>query len=284
MKNFYILAVFSVVSIGLAVLFFFSPGIIGPIPYGTFTFGFATLICFWIALRLGTTGTAAGDMSMSSLISTMKAYFWIMGTFFFFDGIAHIGIPVLALHHYPNLSPSQFDLLAGHFHTFAHIFFFAGNAVLIRIPVSFINARWKNAASLVVVAFGVITVGWRFNHTDKLVSIFGPTIPPIILTDKASGLLFLVVNIYALLLPGFYLMYRGLRSAEHDVKVRAFLLGLGMAIFFSIGPVIDLVQNQYTQLLIHLLQASSFGLMGLAAFYSPKHILPPSYQRSPLMG
>ena len=52
-----------------------------------------------------------------------------------------------------------------------------------------------------------------------------------------------------------------------DAKIRAICLALGMMIFFSIGPVIDLIQNQYTQLLIHLLQASSFGLLAASALY-----------------
>lgn len=260
MKNFNLIVSFTAVSIGLAVLFFFYPQIIRPIPYGTFTFGFATLICFWLAARLKKTSGGSSDESVVSLINTMRSYFLVMGVFFFVDGIAHVGIPTL----YPK------DILAGHFHTFSHVFFFVGNAILIRIPVSFINARWKNSASIVVAIFGVITVGWRFIHTDSLVYVFGPNFPPILIVDKISGLLFLVGNTYALLLPGFYLIYRGMRTMEHNVRVRAILLGLGMVIFFSIGPVIDLIQNQYTQLLIHLLQASAFGLMGASAFYTSR--------------
>lgn len=256
MNNFKILLTFTLISLGLAILFFIFPQIIAPIPYGTFTFSFAFLICFWMAVRLSRPREFISE-TQQSLVNTIKTYFWIMGAFFFFDGIAHIGIPAL----YPK------DLLASHMHTFSHAFFFVGNAFLIRIPISFFSPRLKNYASGLMILLGVLTVAWRTVNTDKLVYIFGPTQPPIIITDQFSGILFLVTNTIALLLPGFYLLYLGFKSLEKTVRTRAIFLGLGMIIFFSIGPVINLVQNQYTQLLIHLLQALSFFLMGASVFY-----------------
>ncbi|GEM_PF-2593598 len=260
MTNLSILLIFTVISEALAVLFFFNPTIIGSVPYGTFTFLFAVLICFWVAYRLGHTRSETTDSSFAVLVDTLKSYFIIMGVFFFLDGIAHVGIPTF----YPK------DFVASHMHTFAHAFFFVGNAIIIRIPLSFINSSWKNIGSLVMGVFGVAAVVWRFINLDKLVYAFGPSIPPIIVVDKVSGIIILVSNILGLLLPGLYLMYRAIRTTEHTARVRALLLGLGMAIFFSIGPVIDLTQNQYTQLLIHLLQATSFCLMAASAFYGTK--------------
>lgn len=268
MNSFTTLLVMSTVSIALAVLFFFMPQLIAPVPYGTLTFGLATIICFWLAVRVGRSIGGAPE-SLASLLKTMRAYFLMMGIFFFLDWFPHIGIPLV----YPN------EVLASHFHTFAHIFFFIGNAIIIRVPVSFINARWKNAASVLMLLLGMATVAYRFIHLDKLIYAFGPTVPPLIIADKASGLFFLVANGLGLFIPGLYLIYRGIRALEHDARVRAIFLGLGMAIFFSIGPVIDIVQNQYTQLLIHLLQASSFFFIGASAVYTPRAQI----ERSPSM-
>lgn len=257
MSNFTLLLLFSVVSEFLAVLFFFRPNFIEPIPYGTFTFLFATLICFWLAVSLKRTVSETGDTSLASLLETLRNYFLVMGIFFFLDWFPHVGLPLL----YPV------DVVASHAHTFAHVFFFIGNAIIIRIPVSFINQGWKNYASFLMGIIGVVTVGWRFLNPDRLVYIFGPDRAPIIITDAASGIFFLIGNGLGLLIPGLYLVYLSMRSMDRTTKVRALLLGLGMAVFFSIGPVIDLIQNQYTQLLIHLLQATSFFLMGASAFY-----------------
>lgn len=258
MRNFYLLVAFTVLSIALATFFFLEPSVISPIPYGTFTFTFATLICFWIASRLSREDHA-GEDSTIALVKTLRNYFLVMGTFFFFDGIAHVGIPTL----YPE------PLVASYAHTFSHIFFFLGNAIIIRIPVAFINPRWKNAASWSQILLGVVAVGWRLTHHDSLVEI-APGLPPIIVTDATSGIFFLIANSLALLIPGLYVVYKGISALDHATRTRAIFLGLGMMIFFSIGPVIDLIKNQYTQLLIHLLQASSFGLMGMAALYAPK--------------
>jgi hypothetical protein len=258
MRNFYVLLAFTIVSLALAVLFFLDPGVIGQIPYGTFTFGFATLICFWVASRLSRTNQEATDDAIA-LVATLRNYFLVMGVFFFFDGIAHVGIPAL----YPV------PVFASYMHTFAHIFFFIGNAIIIRIPVAFINPRWKNAASWSQIVLGVLAVGWRLTHLDTLVTI-APGLPPIVVVDQVSDTFFLVANGLALLLPGLYVVYRGFRALDHATQVRAVLLGLGMMIFFAIGPVIDYIQGPSVQLLIHLLQASSFGLMGLAALYAPQ--------------
>lgn len=248
---------FSAISEALAILFFFSPGLIAPIPYGTFTFLFATLINFWVAIHLRRIVSETTDTALASLLDTLKNYFLFMGVFFFFDGIAHVGVPTL----YPN------PVVASHVHTFSHAFFFVGNAILIRIPLSFLNAGWKNIGSLVIGVIGVFVVMWRFLNTDQLVYVFGPNIPPIIITDKVSGLAFLVSNLIGLLIPGLYLMYLGIKSMDHIVRVRVLLLGLGMVVFFSVGPVIDLMKNQYLQLTIHLLVATSFFLMGGSALY-----------------
>ena len=256
MNNLNILLTFTFISLGLAILFFSMPQIIAPIPYGTFTFLFVFLTCIWVAKRLGRPRDFASE-SQRYLIKTLKNYFWVMSAFFFFDGIAHVGIPAL----YPK------ELLASHMHTFSHAFFFAGNVILIRIPISFINERLKNYGSGLMVILGIIAVVWRVIYTDKLIYVFGPAQPPIIITDQFSGILFLITNTIALLIPGLYLIYLGLKSVEKIVRVRAILLGLGMMIFFSIGPVIDLLQNQYTQLLIHMLLAISFFFMGASAFY-----------------
>ena len=260
MSNFKLLLLFTAVSEFLAVLFFFQPDIIASIPYGTFTFGFATLICFWLAVNLKRTISETGDTSLASLLETLRNYFLVMGVFFFFDGIAHVGIPAF----YPV------DIVAGHAHTFSHVFFFIGNAIIMRIPVSFINSNWKNYASALMGILGVVGVGWRFLNPDRLVYAFGPDLPPILSVDQTSGLIFLVANTLGLLIPGLYLVYLSMKSSDRTTKIRALLLGFGMAIFFSIGPVIDLTQNQYTQLLIHLLQATSFFLMGASAFYRTK--------------
>lgn len=260
MSNFLVLLIFTAISEFLAILFFFQPNIIGSIPYGTFTFAFATLICFWLAIRLRKAVAGTQDISLSSLLETMRNYFLVMGIFFFFDGIAHVGIPAL----YP------IDVIASHMHTFSHVFFFIGNAIIMRIPVSFINPGWKNYGSALMAILGVIGVGWRFLNPDHLIYVFGPNRPPIIAVDQTSGLIFLVANSLGLLLPGLYLLFRSIKSMEQTARVRALLLGLGMIIFFSIGPVIDLTQNQYTQLLIHLLQATSFFLMGASAFYQTR--------------
>lgn len=257
MKNFYTLLIFTAISEFLAVLFFLRPAVIGVIPYGTFTFLFATLICFWLAFRLRRTVAYTTDSSLASLLETLRNYFLVMGIFFFIDWFPHIGIPVF----YP------IDIFASHAHTFAHVFFFIGSAILIRVPLSFINPAWKNYGSLLMGIIGVLTVGYRFLNPDRLVYIFGPDRAPIIVVDSVTGIFFLVANGLGLLIPGFYLIYLGLRRGDSTTKVRAVLLGLGMAMFFSIGPVIDLIQNQYTQLLIHLLQATSFFIMGASAFY-----------------
>lgn len=257
MTNFSILLIVTALSEFLALLFFFKPDLTGSIPYGTFTFGFATLICFWVAYRLRQTIAETGDASLASLLRTLRSYFNVMGVFFFFDGIAHVGIPTL----YPH------DLVASHMHTFSHAFFFVGNAIIMRIPLSFISKRLENAGSILMAALGVFALGWRFLHPDTLAYIFGPDRPPIIASDETTGLIFLVANSLGLLIPGLYLIYKGIRTAESTPRLRAIFLGLGMAIFFSIGPVIDLTHNQYTQLLIHLLQATSFCLMGASAFY-----------------
>lgn len=256
MRNFYWLLAFTIADLALAFLFFLYPNLITPIPYGAFTFGFATLICFWVASRLS--GTRAENDTIA-LVSTMRNYFWVMGVFFFFDGWAHVGIP--------TFFPIQ--VVASYMHTFSHIFFFIGNAIIIRIPIAFINPRWKNAASWSQIIFGVIAVAWRLTHLDSLVTL-APGIPPIIVVDHVSDLIFTIANGLALLVTGLYIVYRGLRALDHDTRVRAILLGLGMMIFFAIGPVIDYVVNQYTQLLIQLLQATSFGLMGLCALYAPR--------------
>src|SRR3989344_4725419 len=258
MRNFYLLAVFTLASIGLAILFFVYPNVISPIPYGTFTFGFATLICFWLAMRLSRTNQSSPNDAVA-LVRTLRNYFFVMGIFFFLDGIAHVGIPTF----YPV------QIVASYMHTFSHIFFFLGSAIIIRIPVAFINPRWKNAASWSQILIGVVTVGWRLTHLDSLVTI-APGAPPIIIADNVSVFLFMGGNILGLLIPGLYVAYLGLRTLDRTARIRAILLGLGMIIFFSIGPVIDYFHNQYTQLLIHLLQASSFGLMGMSAFYVPK--------------
>lgn len=257
MPNFILLLAFTAVSEFLAVLFFLRPGVIGPIPYGTFTFSFATLICFWLAISLKRTVSETGDTALASLLETLRNYFLVMGIFFFFDGIAHVGIPAL----YPV------DVVAGHMHTFSHVFFFIGNAIIMRIPISFINPGWKNYASALMGVIGAVAVGWRFLNPDRLIYAFGPDRPPILAVDQTSGLFFLAANALGLLLPGLYLIYLGLRSVDSTTRIRALLLGLGMAIFFTIGPVIDLVQARYVQLSIHLLQATSFFLMGASAFY-----------------
>lgn len=255
--NFNILSAFTVLSAFLAILFFLYPQIIVPLPYGLFTFLLVMIICFWVAARLTSVSATAGPARISERVTTLRNYFLVMGTFFFFDGIAHVGLPTL----YPS------EVLTSHMHTFSHIFFFIGNALIIRIPVSFISRRLVNPASVLMIVFGIIAVGWRVVNTDKLIYIFGPAAPPIVVTDKVSGILFLVANALGLLLPGLYLVWRGLTAADALVRTRAVLLGLGMAVFFSIGPVIDLVQNQYTQLIIHLLLALSFFFMGASALY-----------------
>lgn len=260
MNNFTVLSVLTIVSLILAILFFFYPQIITPLPYGFFTFFLVTVICFWMASRLRATSLELVPPEVSKRIATLRNYFLVMGLFFFFDGIAHVGIPAL----YPV------DLLASHIHTFSHAFFFVGNALIIRIPVSFMNPRWVNPASWLMAILGVVAVAWRAVNTDKLVYIFGPDQSPIIVTDTTSGALFLVANSLGLLIPGLYLIWRGLKSGNSLIRARAILLGLGMAVFFSIGPVIDIIQNQYTQLIIHLLLASSFFLMGASAFYKEK--------------
>ncbi len=257
MSKFNSLLLFSAISEVLAVFFFFSPGLISPIPYGTFTFLFAMLINFWVAIYLRRVISETADTSLTVTLDTLRKYFLVMGFFFLFDGIAHVGLPAL----YPN------PLIASHMHTFAHIFFFVGNAIIIRIPLSFLNAGWKNIGSFIMGILGVFVVMWRFINTDQLIYIFGPNLPPIIITDKISDLTFIVANLIGLLIPGLYLIYRGIKSADHIVRVRAILLGLGMAVFFSVGPVIDFLQNQYLQLTIHLLIATSFFLMGGSAFY-----------------
>ena len=247
----------------LAILFFFYPDIIVPWPYGTFTFLFVMLVCFWVGFRLNPKSAEALQFpQVSQRIATLKRYFLVMGLFFFFDGIAHVGIPAL----YPH------DLAASHMHTFAHAFFFVGNALIIRIPVSFMSPRWVNPASGLMIAIGVFTVTWRIAHTDKLLYIFGPGNPPIVATDQMSGFLFLIANTLGLIIPGFYLIYRGLRVGDPIARSRAVFLGLGMIAFFSVGPVIDLLYSQYTQLLIHLLLAVSFFLMGSSAFYKEAEI------------
>lgn len=256
MSNLKFLVVFTVISIALANLFFFYPGVIGAIPYGTFTFGFATLICFWVANRLKAAPAGADDTA-KMLISTMRNYFGVMGVFFFFDGIAHVGVPAL----YPDA------LVASYVHNFSHIFFFIGNAIIIRIPVYFLNPRWLNAASIVQVIGGVISVGYGLFVPDSLVYVFGPNAAPILIVSATQDLLFLIANGIALLLPGLYVIYLSLRLTDKAGRVRAVLLGSGMIIFFAIGPVINVVHNQYLQLLIHLLQATSFCLMGASAFY-----------------
>lgn len=261
MNSLNILLVFTIASLGLAILFFSLPQIIAPIPYGTFTFLFVFLTCVFVAKRLGRPREFINE-SQQSLVNTLRAYFWVMSAFFFFDGIAHVGVPKL----YPV------DIVASHVHTFAHVFFFAGNAILMRIPVSFINSRLKNYASGLMALLGIIAVAWRVIHTDKLVYIFGPLEPPIVITDKFSGILFLVTNVIALLLPGLYLIYMGFRNQERLVKMRAIFLGLGMAVFFSVGPVIDLLASQYTQLLIHELITLSFFFMGASAFYGAENL------------
>lgn len=265
MKDSQRLTLFSAVSMGLAILFFAQPQWL-PVPYGSMTFTFATLISLWVAYRLSQSPLRnASDEQVATLINTLKNYFLVMGIFFFFDAFPHVYMPAYFFSH-PSLPASTQNLIAGHAHTFAHIFFFIGNAILIRIPVSFINARWKNAASILVAVLGVITVGYRFVHTDFLVSI-APNIPSIIQTDRVSGLLFAIVNVLSLLIPGIYIMYRGIRSTDHITRGRAILLGLGMAVFFSIGPVIDNMTGPYVQITIHTLQALSFYLMGVSAFY-----------------
>src|SRR3989344_935964 len=256
MRDFTTILILTAASLGLAVLFFLDPAVIGSIPYGAFTFTFASIVCFWVAWRLRHIPSGTTE-DVASLMKTLRAYFFVMGFFFFFDGWAHVGIPVF----YP------LPLIASHAHTFSHIFFFIGNAIIIRIPVSFINRRWMNAASMSQVIFGVVTIAWRLGHLDTLVYAFGPTMPPLVIVDRVSDTLFLFGNGLALLLPGLYLVYLGLSRTIGDSRVRAVMLGLGMMIFFSVGPVIDLIQNQYTQLIIHLCIASSFGLMGASAFY-----------------
>ncbi|MEK7566546.1 MAG: hypothetical protein AAB527_00200 [Patescibacteria group bacterium] len=259
MNNLNILVLFTSISLGMAFVFFFFPGVIAPIPYGVFTFFLAFIITLWVGIRLGRQRVFASD-EVRSLINTLRIYFLTMSAFFFFDGIAHVGIPAL----YPV------EILASHTHTFSHVFFFVANAILIRIPVAFFSSRLKNPASALVLILGALAVVWRVINTDKLIYIFGQNQPPIVITDKISGLLFLANNVIALLLPGFYMMYLGIKSKEREVKVKAFLLGLGMAVFFTVGPVIDILQSQYTQLLVHALLALSFFFMGAAAFYGEK--------------
>lgn len=260
MSNFNILSALTAVSLAAAILFFFYPQIIVPLPYGLFTFLLVMIVCFWMASRLKMAHPETMPPEVSGRLATLRNYFFVMGLFFFFDGIAHVGLPAL----YPH------DITASHMHTFSHIFFFVGNAMIIRIPVSFINPRWVNPSSWLMAILGVVAVAWRVINTDKLVYIFGPNQTPIIVTDTASGALFLVANVIGLLIPGLYLIWRGLKSGNSLVRTGAILLGLGMAVFFSIGPIINLIQNQYTQLIIHLLLALSFFFMGASAFYKEK--------------
>ena len=264
MNNFKTLLVLTALSLALAILFFYYPQIIVPWPYGTFTFLFVMLVCFWTAFRLNPKSPEMMQFpQVSSRIATLKKYFMVMGLFFFFDGIAHVAIPAL----YP------YDILASHMHTFSHAIFFIGNALIIRIPVSFMNTRWVNPASWLMLALGAVTVIWRVIHTDKLLYIFGPENPPIVATDQMSGLFFLAANTIGLIIPGFYLIYRGLKVGDFIARSRAVFLGSGMVVFFSVGPVIDLLHNQYTQLVIHLLLAVAFFLMGASAFYKETEIV-----------
>lgn len=257
MSNLNILTSLTLLSVIMAVLFFAYPNLVAPIPYGSFAFALTMATCFWVAARIKTLLGDTFETELTSLLRTFRNYFLVMGTFFFFDGIAHVAIPAL----YPV------DLVASHMHTFSHAFFFIGNAILIRIPISFINSRWKNMASILMIILGIIAVGWRIFNTDKLVYAFGPSSPPIIITDNTSGIIFLITNVLALLVPGLYLLYKGFKTLDVETSRRSSLLGLGMIIFFSIGPVIDIFPGPYLQLLIHLLLASSFFFMGASVLY-----------------
>lgn len=269
MRDINLLTIFTVASIILAFLFFFYPTVIAPIPYGTFTFLFAMFTCFWVAFRLIKRLQQTPEESLKLQIKTLRNYFLTMGIFFFFDGIAHVGIPAL----YPN------ELFASHTHTFSHAFFFLANMFIIRIPVYFFNKLWVNAASATIGVLGIIAIAWRVINTDKLVYIFGPSQAPIVITDQTSGLIFLVTNTLGLLIPGLYIIYKGLKITDESRR-RAVLLGLGMIAFFSVGPVIDLMKNQYTQLTIHLIIALSFFLMGAASFYHKKWTSPQEASQS----
>jgi hypothetical protein len=264
MRSILVLLILSVLSGASAILFFFRPELIDPIPYGTFTFLFAMIICLWVGLRLNrnvrsTTVDEQVDDRILLSLQTFRNYFLVMAAFFFFDGIAHVGLPAL----YPN------ELVTSHMHTFSHVFFFVGNAILIRIPVSFINLRWMNPASLLIAVIGIIAVGWRFVNHDTLAYIFGPEAAPIIVTDEVSGIIFLVGNAIALLIPGLYIVFRGFMIPGTAGKTRAILLGIGMMAFFSVGPIIDLLQNQYTQLLVHEILVISFFAMGASSLFRP---------------
>ncbi len=116
-----------------------------------------------------------------------------------------------------------------------HVFLFASLAVFIRIPLSFIREKWKNAGSAVFVGLGTLTT--VLSAANPLDLLFDHSVGITVFNvDPTVGALIALNAFLAWIPAGIFFLYLGLKSKDRFLRRRGVLLGIGLITTTIGGP------------------------------------------------
>lgn len=182
--------------------------------------------------------------------------------FFFYFGLFLLTLASSGFAAYSD--PAFYSSAATLTHRIGHIFFFFSAVFFIRIPLSWYNPKLKNAGSLIFLFLGAVTTllnlsrpgsselhtsGINIRHLDPLVSQ-------------------LIISVGLTWLPiAGYFLYRGFKSHEHVVRMRAIFLGLGLIVITLGGPTHGIAQDAFIFLIADILILSGIVIIASSIFY-----------------
>lgn len=209
-------------------------------------------ISLWISYRLR-------QKFFGNYSSEIRDFQW----FFFYFGLFLLTLASSGFAAYSD--PVFYSTVATITHRIGHIFFFFSAVFFIRIPLSWYSPKLKNAGSLIFLLLGAITTllnllrpgsselhtsGINIRHLDPLV-----------------GQLIISVGLTWLPIAGYFL-YRGFKSHEHVVRMRAILLGFGLIVITLGGPTHGIAQNAPVFLTADILILIGIAIIASSIFYS----------------
>jgi hypothetical protein len=219
------------------------------------------VLWWWVSYRLHLiwAGYTPEEKATNKLVNDLRWMFAAGAAFWTIDVIPHVVLVILGI-------PVEEVTIV---HWTGHILLFLYNILAVRIAVSFFDPRWKNAATIFVGIVSLIALTASALHPDFFVTIPGSAYP-LLHSDPTYAAFNMASNIFSVGLFGLYLIVKGLLEKDRTVRIRALLMGVGIAMEVPGGFFIQYGSSPYTPLYIYVTFTLWALLTGISAIYSAK--------------
>ena len=234
----------------------FLSGNLSPVPGLGLILVVSAVLQGWVALRLHRTWKrlSLGERAANPILNQLRWLFAIGGTFLALDIIPHVLLIIIGVN-------VQIITIA---HWTAHIILFIYLVMAARLSISYFNPRWRNVATIFVIAVGLAALFVSAMRPDTLINIPGSAYP-LLASHPLYAIFNTLLNVASAGIFGAYLVVMSFFQRDSSTMIRALLLGMGFLCIVVMGYIIHFSHTPMTPLYIYTAAIGWSLFTGLSA-------------------